>query len=122
MRAKGLKECELKGNIFHYGVFYFVFELKINIYLENLTSKYSMPDKTLLSRGNCSLQGYLTPISWKIECNQSFINLTTKTSHIHTHTNIWSFVKSHCLKKYSILWNSILYPEILFRASEVSIT
>lgn len=35
MGTEGLKECELKGSIFHSGVFYFVFELQINMCLEN---------------------------------------------------------------------------------------
>lgn len=35
MGAEGLKECEWTGNIFHDGVFYLVFELKINMYVEN---------------------------------------------------------------------------------------
>lgn len=35
MGAEGLKECERTGNIFHDGVFYLVFELKINMYVEN---------------------------------------------------------------------------------------
>lgn len=35
MGTERLEECELRGNMSHYGVFYFVFELKINMYAAN---------------------------------------------------------------------------------------
>lgn len=40
MGTKGLKECELKGNILHSQVFYFVFELKINMDLEKQPASF----------------------------------------------------------------------------------
>lgn len=50
MGAAGLKECERKGNIFHSGVFYFDFELKINMYLENQPASFQRQIKL------CSLE------------------------------------------------------------------
>lgn len=52
MGTGGLKECELKGNIFHDGVFYIVFELKINMYVENQPASFQCQ----IRLADCSLE------------------------------------------------------------------